>query len=671
MESNCRMQKRTSFPAIVMDEEGRHRHAAILKITTYILLIYSVVASQGGLLGGRSPLVVIYLALLNGGAMLLALGLQWLGHPRTAGIVVVFSGLAAVTAITYHMGTIHVPAPAGFVLLVIVAGLLFDGAGIAAAAVYSSLAVLGLFLAEKAGLLPTPDPTTTITQWVTLTLLFGLTAALSYYSHHLMNQALQNYKLEILVRQNADDELRRTHDELAQSEERFDALFHQAHDAVVLIGMDGRPSAANRRAEELLGYSVAEMGKDSLLGLAKKIAAPADFLALNRVTGGENVPMYETSFTNRQGRRVWVEVNAELVRDRKGTPLHVQSVLRDITARKQAEAALLESERRYRLISENTVDVIWVLDLHTQKYTFMSPSVEKLRGCTVEEVLAQTMEESVTPESYRHIIEVTPRRVTGFLRGDLSCQMNVDEIDQLHKDGRLIHTEATTTILVNGAGGVEVLGVTRDITARKQAEEALRSANLQLNQRVAEVEYLQEELREQALRDPLTGLHNRRYLSETLPRLLLQAAREQKPVSILNADIDHFKVINDTYGHQVGDRFLREVARVIKSCTRGMDVVCRYGGEEFLVILFGAGRTAGENRAEDIRVKCAEIAISVAEQQDAQVTISVGAAVYPEHGEDAEKLIIHSDLALYASKNTGRNRVTVWSEELRPPGKAG
>ena len=146
-------------------------------------------------------------------------------------------------------------------------------------------------------------------------------------------------------------------------------------------------------------------------------------------------------------------------------------------ARRQADAALRQSEQHYRLISENSGDVIWTLDMATQRFTYVSPSVCRLRGMTPEEVMAEPMEKAMTPQSYQSIAADLPNRLAAFMSGDLSERIRTDEIDQVHKDGSIIPTEVVTTLISDESGKVvEVIGVSRDIRERKLAEQALRES---------------------------------------------------------------------------------------------------------------------------------------------------------------------------------------------------
>ena len=201
-----------------------------------------------------------------------------------------------------------------------------------------------------------------------------------------------------------------------------------------------------------------------------------------------------------------------------------------------------------------------------------------------------------------------------------------------------------------------------EITERKQTEELLQKANGQLLADMEKIGQLQTELREQAIRDPLTGLFNRRYMNESMGREIMRAERENEQLSFIISDIDHFKMINDTYGHQVGDKFLVEVASLIKNNTRGSDIACRYGGEEFLLVLPDAAMASAAKCAEEIRKKFAKI-IVYHEGKELKLTASFGVATYPEHGKKAEEIILKADKAMYKSKQDGRNQVTVWEEE--------
>ena len=174
----------------------------------------------------------------------------------------------------------------------------------------------------------------------------------------------------------------------------------------------------------------------------------------------------------------------------------------------------------------------------------------------------------------------------------------------------------------------------------------------------SEVESLRRDLSEQAVRDPLTGLFNRRYLEETLEREIARAARDGSSLSICMADVDDFKSINDTHGHKVGDMVLKSLAEVFTTYSRAGDVVCRYGGEEFLILMPGADRDTTTRRAEDWRRACEQAKIEY-EGGTRSVTLSFGVAVFPRHGRASDEVLKLADEALNLSKNKGKNQVNV------------
>jgi diguanylate cyclase (GGDEF)-like protein len=166
-------------------------------------------------------------------------------------------------------------------------------------------------------------------------------------------------------------------------------------------------------------------------------------------------------------------------------------------------------------------------------------------------------------------------------------------------------------------------------------------------------------LREQSARDPLTGLFNRRYMEESLDRELRRAAREGYGLGILMADLDKFKELNDAFGHAAGDDALRRIARFLGAAVRGEDVACRFGGEEFVLILPKASLDHTRSRAEALRTGIKVPVLDEAMHVYPSVTMSVGVAAYPEHGTSVDQLILAADSAMYLAKAQGRDRVVV------------
>ncbi|MFP4440023.1 MAG: PAS domain S-box protein [Chloroflexaceae bacterium] len=170
---------------------------------------------------------------------------------------------------------------------------------------------------------------------------------------------------------------------------------------------------------------------------------------------------------------------------------------------------------------------------------------------------------------------------------------------------------------------------------------------------------LRDQLYQQAIRDPLTRLFNRRYLEESFAREVHQAGRHQHAIGVIMLDIDHFKQINDTYDHDTGDTVLRMVGELLQTQTRGGDIVCRYGGEEFILVLPDAALEATQQRAELLRQEISSLTIKYAGHVLEPITASLGVAVFPQHGTTVNALIRAADTALYRAKAAGRNQVQV------------
>jgi len=201
----------------------------------------------------------------------------------------------------------------------------------------------------------------------------------------------------------------------------------------------------------------------------------------------------------------------------------------------------------------------------------------------------------------------------------------------------------------------------RDITERKKIEDELELANNVLQAHVREIEELHVNLREQAIRDPLTGLFNRRYLQETINREVSRAQREGKTIGFIIMDLDYFKQVNDMYGHKAGDMVLQKLGGLIIRHLRTEDIPCRYGGEEFTIMMPGASLESTRERAKKLLRQINEMEVMY-DGAKIKITASMGVSVFPDHGAGEEDALICADRALYRAKQLGRNQVFVYQE---------
>ena len=170
---------------------------------------------------------------------------------------------------------------------------------------------------------------------------------------------------------------------------------------------------------------------------------------------------------------------------------------------------------------------------------------------------------------------------------------------------------------------------------------------------------LQQTLRYQSVRDALTEWFNRRYMEESIAREFSRVLRDGRELGIVMFDLDHFKRLNDTYGHAMGDAVLRQLGQVLLDHVRDEDIACRYGGEEFIVILPGANLAVSQVRAEELRSLVAGMTVQWDGQTVGNISVSLGVASFPHHGKSWQEVIKQADKALYVAKQSGRNQVMV------------
>ncbi len=396
--------------------------------------------------------------------------------------------------------------------------------------------------------------------------------------------------------------------------------------AIQIYDPEGRVQLWNPASEALYGYTSLEMlgqrVQDALLA-PDEVGAFEEAVAAMCASGEAAAPR-EWTVVNRDGTRRHVySTMFPFPHVRSGLAVCCMDV--DITERKRAEEILAESEERYRLMAENSTDMI---SRHTPDgvYLYASPACRPLLGYEPQELVGRQALSLFHPADLERMRGTAAR---GF-GDDLTSTYRIRR-----KDGSYAWFETTSRPVISpGTTQVhELIAVSRDITERKYAEE--------------QVAY-------QAYHDALTGLPNRMLFNDRLTLAIANAHRGRHILAVAFLDLDHFKRINDTLGHSLGDRLLQTVAARVTGCLREGDTVARLGGDEFTVILHDVshGGDAAKVAQKILDTVAAPIEI---DGHRLYVTTSVGISLYPEDGTDADTLLKNADNAMYRAKDSGRN----------------
>jgi len=430
--------------------------------------------------------------------------------------------------------------------------------------------------------------------------------------------------------------------ESANLQRQFDVLLDHLPAGVVVHGPDGRILSANRRAKVLLGHSVEELiGAESSqvvwsLVRADNTVMPEPEYPVNQVlsTGDPVSDLVVGLPATPPGPVRWLICNAYPERGPEGRIERVVVCFTDCTKLKLAEHRAQQSEERLRLVLRGSTDASWDYDLRNGEVHYSERWWEML-GYRVGDlpIDAHTWQKVLHPDDFR--------RVTGFLHdllGGTTDSYSV-EFRMVHRDGHAVPILSRGFVLRDEKGlPLRISGTNTDLTERKQVE-----------QRIHELAYF----------DHLTGLPNRRFLSEELDKVLARSERSGQFGAVLFLDLDNFKLLNDTMGHDIGDLLLRQVAQRLKLALRHSDQLARLGGDEFVVVFEDLGTTLKEAIVEATHV--VDKILEVLDQPyhlDGRLfvsTTSIGVTLFEGMAADVDTLLKQADLAMYRAKSDGRH----------------
>ena len=434
---------------------------------------------------------------------------------------------------------------------------------------------------------------------------------------------------------------------LKESEEHLNLIIENLHEGLIIVSPDDRGLRWNRMALELHGYTEQDARMGNLEEIAKDyrlISQDGRQLLLDewpiiRLMRGELLRDFEVTLKNT--RTNWSRIlsyGGVLVKDSAGKTLMGLLTIRDVTDRRRAEKARADAERRLQLAVDIAKLGSWEWDI-TDRSVYFSPQWKDLLGYRPEELPNQLTEWSsrLHPDDKEQAI----KRLERFVVNPTATFES--EFRMLHRDQRYRHMIAQAVADKNSCGKtIKLIGTMLDVTEQKLVEQRVREA---------------------AQHDPLTGLPNRALIFEYAGHLLAAASRKHSRGALLFIDLDRFKPVNDLYGHEVGDRLLREVAARMMACVRHEDLIGRIGGDEFVIVLpyLSKGYTAPTvaKHVIDALSKPFEI-----DELSLSISASVGISLYPMQGTDVDTLLHRADLAMYHAKASGRGNYQIFTPEI-------
>jgi diguanylate cyclase (GGDEF)-like protein/PAS domain S-box-containing protein len=462
------------------------------------------------------------------------------------------------------------------------------------------------------------------------------------------------------------------------SEERYRELFENAYDMVYTHDLAGNITSINKAAERILGYARAEALRIRFSQFVAPEFQQAARRMMDRQTADEAPITCELDVIAKNGSRVTLEVSNRLI-FQEGKPVGIQGIARDITERKKTEEALQQANKKLEA---------WVQELEqrTREMTLLSEMGDILRAClTKEEVYAVIVRvaKEIFPLQAGALFVLGPlRNITEAVAewGDTSrieLTFSPEECWALRR-GRVHWVEDTRIgllckhlhepppsgyLCVPMMAQSEAVGILHLI----QPQDALMpEAKLRLAIAMAEHVAmalsnlrLHETLRSQSIRDQLTGLFNRSFLEESLELELRRAARSQHPCSVIMLALDNFQLLNDSFGLDVGDSVLRKAGMMVQTSVRKGDIACRFSGQTYVVALPQCGYEVGLKRADSLRDLARTLEVKYQSEQVGQITVSIGLAVYPDHGQTVETLLRSAEAALNRARNSGGDCVVV------------
>jgi diguanylate cyclase (GGDEF)-like protein/PAS domain S-box-containing protein len=481
-------------------------------------------------------------------------------------------------------------------------------------------------------------------------------------------------------------ERKRANEELKKERDFTSAVLDTAGAQVVVLNNEGRIVRFNRACELLTGYAFLEVRGRHIWDVLTDDPEATRARTLKELAG-ENQGTHESCWITRAGERRLISWSTTVLMDGDGAVKHLIATGVDVTERRQTEIDLQEAndklETRVNDLKERTREMALLSEMGEllqncestdEAYAVCAQYIQKLfpdehgalclTGASRDMVEAVEMwgdpaptERMFAPSDCWALRRGRPHLVDDPQPGLMCAHVIGPQAAKYLCVPMMARSEALGILHIRHAGGAEQQGAAWQFSNEHKQRLVVAVAD-QIAMALANLR-LRETLRNMAIRDTLTDLFNRRYMEESLERELRRAERRKTSVGVIMFDIDHFKDFNDLYGHDGGDVLLKELGSFLKSRTRGEDIACRYGGEEFVYVLPEASLNDTLKRAEQLRQEVKQLKVYHMGKRLDNISISLGVTAFPDHGLTAEAILKTADIALYQAKNEGRDRAVV------------
>jgi diguanylate cyclase (GGDEF)-like protein/PAS domain S-box-containing protein len=469
-----------------------------------------------------------------------------------------------------------------------------------------------------------------ITSIITLFSVRSMTQALEPIQALLMhNGASLNEELAKLQPQSTDEigfmtqTLGKLFRKLDEQESYMRAVVETAAEGIIVINAGGLIETFNPAAEKIFGYRASEIHQRSLKQLLPGIIKANDVIKTT-------TSAHETVASHRNGTPMKISVRISEMKI--GNQRMFTCLVADITQRKVIETRLRDAESRYRDLVETAHDMVWTMDPQGC-LTYVNRACQDIYGYTPDEMQRHYLHEYRSPDHPPHDREA----IESLMRGEDAVQFETVHLDS---EGKPHFLSFSAKSHKDEAGEVlRISGMARDITEQKA---------------------FQHQLSYHAEHDPLTGMFNRNYFQEELERTVARVARSGSSCALFYIDLDQFKYINDTLGHAAGDRMLVDIAALLSTHVRDGDLLSRFGGDEFTLLLYNINQQDVLRAADNFRVLCDDYKFA---ENDVSFNIScsIGIAMIDESANSATEILSHADLACHVAKQQGRNRAHLYN----------